>query len=384
MRIAINTRLLINGSLDGIGWFTFESVRRIVKTHPEVDFYLIFDREPHADFLFAENVTPVVLFPQARHPVLYVMFFELALPAALKKIKPDLFVSCDGYMSLRTKVPTLNVIHDLNFEEYPKHLPPLLSKYYRYFFPKFARRARRLATVSEFSKKDISKRYGVPEAKIDVVYNGVNEVFKPMGEAFIDEIRSRYSEGKPYFLFVGSIHPRKNLLNQLLAFFEFRKQTNFQFKFLIIGAEFYGGKDLKEKIADSPYVGDAIFLGRQSAEELRFLYASAFALMYVSYFEGFGIPLLEAMRSGVPAITSVTTSMPEVGGEAALYADPDSPIEIAARMKQLAQDEELRANLISAGLKRSEKFSWDKTSEDLWASIQRSIAHEDRVDSRSE
>lgn len=384
MRIAVNTRLLIKDNLDGIGWFTFESMRRIVKAHPEVDFYFLFDRKPDTAFLFADNVTPVVLHPQARHPLLYVLFFDWSLPAALRKIKPDLFVSCDGYMSLRTTIPTLAVIHDLNFEAFPDHLPSLFSKYYRYFFPKFARRAKRLATVSEFSKKDIVERYKVAADKIDVVYNGVNELFQPLDEESVSEVRSKHSAGQPYFLFVGSIHPRKNLFHQLQAFFEFRKRTNLNYKFLVVGSDFYGGSKIRRKVAESPYKEDVIFLGRQNPQELRQLYGAAFALAYVSFFEGFGIPIVEAMRSGVPVITSNTTSMPEVGGEAVLTADPGSVEEIANQMVRLSADQELRKQLIKKGLERSKCFSWDRTAALLWESIKRSIPHENRVNSGSE
>ena len=116
MRIAVNTRLLLPGRLDGIGWFSFESLRRIVVDHPEHQFFFLFDRKPAQEFIFADNVTPVVLFPQARHPLLWWLFFEWSVPYALRKYNVDIFVSTDGWMSLRTNIPTLTVMHDLNFE----------------------------------------------------------------------------------------------------------------------------------------------------------------------------------------------------------------------------------------------------------------------------
>lgn len=384
MRIVVNTRLLIKNKLDGIGWFTFETMSRIVQGHPEVDFYFIFDRKPHPDYIFGKNVTPIVLHPQARHPLLYILFFEFSLPKMLSKIKPDLFVSCDGYMSLRSEVPTLNVMHDLNFEEYPEHLPGLLSKYYRFFFPKFAKKAKRLATVSQYSKSDISKRYDVQLSKIDVVYNGVNETFKPLNKAEIDQVKKQYSQGSPYFLFVGSIHPRKNLLNQLRAFYEFRESTDKDFKFLIVGSDFYRAGKVKKAISNSKYFSDVIFLGRQNSKDLKNLFGGAFALTYVSFYEGFGIPLIEAMRSGVPVITSSSSSMPEIGGDAVLICNPGSPHDIAIQMIRLSNDDELRSDLIDKGLEHSKKFSWDKTAEALWASIKKSLGCKNGVDTRSE
>jgi hypothetical protein len=159
LKIAVNTRLLLKNKLEGIGWFTFEAMKRITKAHPGHHFYFLFDRAYDASFIFGENVTPVVIGPQARHPVLHYLWFEYSVPGALKKINPDVFVSPDAYLSLKTKFKTLLVIHDLNFEHYPENMPALVRKYYKYFTPRFARKASRIATVSRFSKQDIVKQY---------------------------------------------------------------------------------------------------------------------------------------------------------------------------------------------------------------------------------
>jgi hypothetical protein len=143
--------------MDGIGWFTTETMKRIVRSHPEHEFYFFFDRQYDPCFVFGENVHPVVLFPPARHPILWYLFFEHSVKRALKRYKIDLFVSPDGYMSLGTKVPTLTVIHDINFEHSKDNLKPSHQRYMTYFSPQFARYSTRIATVSEFSKQDISK-----------------------------------------------------------------------------------------------------------------------------------------------------------------------------------------------------------------------------------
>jgi glycosyltransferase involved in cell wall biosynthesis len=178
MKIAVNTRLLLKDKMEGIGWFTYETLKRITASHPEIEFIFIFDRKPSQDFIFSENVQAVVAHPQSRHPILWYLFFEFGVYRVLKKHKPDLFLSPDGWLSLRSNTPQLAVIHDLNFEKHPEFVPFLVRKYYLYFFPRFAKKARRLTTVSEYSKKDIVSRYGVDEDKVDVVYNGVNDVFR--------------------------------------------------------------------------------------------------------------------------------------------------------------------------------------------------------------
>ena len=132
MNIAVNTRLLLKNKLEGIGWFTFESLKRITTQHPEHHFFFIFDRDFSEEFIFSDNITPLIQFPPARHPFLFFAWFEYALPSLLNKLKPDLFLSPDGFLSLRYQGKSMNVIHDLNFEHYPEDLPALIRWYYRY------------------------------------------------------------------------------------------------------------------------------------------------------------------------------------------------------------------------------------------------------------
>lgn len=138
MKIAVNTRLLLKDKLEGIGWFSYETLKRITQNHPEHDFYFIFDRPFHQDFVFGNNVTPIIGYPPARHPYLWYLFFEFGIPFHLNKIKPDLFLSTDGWIPLHTNCKVVNVIHDLNFEHHPEFIAPKPLWYYKKFFHKFA------------------------------------------------------------------------------------------------------------------------------------------------------------------------------------------------------------------------------------------------------
>jgi len=373
LKIAVNTRLLLKDKLEGIGWFSFETLKRITRDHPEHQFYFIFDRKHHSDFIFSSNITPIEIGPQARHPVLYYIWFELSIPRVLKKIKPDLFLSPDGYIPLSTNIRTLVVFHDLNFEHYPGDLPIMERFYYKKFFPRFAQKASRIATVSEYSKSDIVKLYHVPPEKIDVVYNGANDSFHPVDEDIKTKTRDQYTNGSPYFIFVGSLHPRKNLANLFKAYDIFRKSYMCDVKLLIVGAKKWWTKEIDKTFNQLQYKDDVIFSGRLDTEQLRNTIASALAMTYVSYFEGFGIPITEAFYCGIPVITSNVTSMPEVAGDAALIVDPFSSESIADAMVKIATDENLRKSLVSKARERKDIFTWQKSADRLWNAIEKTV-----------
>ena len=148
MRIAVNTRLLLKGKMEGMGWFAFEVLKRMVEQHPEDQFLFLFDRPYDKQFVFGENVETRVLFPPARHPILWYIWFEISVKRALSKWKPDVFFSPDGYASLSTTVPQAMVTHDLAFIDYPQYIPKTVAAYYRFFCPKYVEKAQRVMFLS--------------------------------------------------------------------------------------------------------------------------------------------------------------------------------------------------------------------------------------------
>jgi len=373
LKIAVNTRLLLKNKLEGIGWFSFETLQRITKQHKEHQFYFIFDRKFDDSFIFSDNITPLVIPPQARHPVLYYLWFEKSIPRLLKKIQPDLFFSPDGYLSLSTSVKSMNVFHDLNFEHYPDDLPYPERTFYRHYFPLYAKKAHRIATVSEFSKRDIINQYHIDPVKIDVVYNGANERYAPIPEPEKLLVRLKYTEGKPYFVFIGALHPRKNLSNLFKAFDLFRKETGNDMKLLIVGQKKWWTKQIKESFEHMQFNHDVIFCGRLEPMELNRVISSATAMTYVSYFEGFGIPILEAFHCETPVITSNVTSMPEVAGNAAILVDPFSVRSICEGMKRIAMEPGLADELIEKSRVQRTNFSWQKSADRLWSSMEKAL-----------
>jgi glycosyltransferase involved in cell wall biosynthesis len=368
MRIGVNTRLFVKGKMDGIAWFSYEILKRMVTQHPEHEFVFFFDRPYNPYFIFAPNVKPVIVRPQARHPFLWLLFFEIGIKRALRREKIDLFISPDGWICLHTNVKTINVIHDLNFEHFPHFFPPLVRKYLTSFFPRFAKKADRIITVSQFSKNDIADLYHVDKDKIDVVYNAASDDFYEIDEEIKNQTRQRLTGGVPYFVFVGSAHKRKNVERIMQAFDQFCEK-NHDFKFVFAGSNQYWDKDIKNTYHQLKHKADIVFTGYISTEEMNRVISSSVALVYPSLFEGFGIPIVEGFAAQVPVITSNITSMPEVAGEAALLVNPFSTEEIIDAMEKIAKDETLRTKLIDLGKKRRETFSWDISTQKFWKII---------------
>lgn len=369
MNIAIHVRFLVKNKLEGIGRFTFETIQRICQKHPEHTFYLLFDRMYEPEFIFSSNVVPIIIPFPARHPVLWWFWFHIQVPRVIKKIPADVFVSTDGFIPINTNIPKLNVIHDLNFEHNPEHLPSLVRWYYRKFFPQYARKATRIATVSEFSKQDISTTYGIDSQLIDVLYNGVSSEFEPLLPLQKTIIKKTYTNNTEYFIYVGSLHPRKNIERLFAAFELFKKQTQSDFKLIVVGEAMFMSQTIQKAYNSNAYKQDILFTGRVPNNELGLLVGASYAMTYVPLFEGFGIPILEAFACNVPVITSRCTSMPEVAGNAALYCDPHHTESIAVAMKKIVQDSELYSKLQAYSIVQKQKFSWDKTADLLWKSI---------------
>ncbi|WP_207491988.1 glycosyltransferase family 4 protein [Aridibaculum aurantiacum] len=374
MRIAVNARFLVAGELEGYGYFTKEVFYRVAQQHPEHEFLFLFDREIPTNLALPANVTPLVIKPAARHAFSFRWWFDVKVPLALLKHKADVFVSPDGFCSLTTFKPQVLVVHDLAFLHFPRFIPKHHLFFYKTHTGKFLRKAKVVATVSEFSKADIIKRYKTPAEKIINVGSAAKAVFKPVDWEQREEVKEKYAQGFEYFLFVGGIHPRKNLLNLLKAFSNFKKWQRTNMKLLVAGKKGWMYDDTLGKLKTYKYRDEVILLDYLPEEALAQVVASAYAVVYPSFFEGFGVPIVEAMQCEVPVLTSNSSSMPEVGGDAALYADADNPQAIADNMQRIFKDEKLRSSLIEKGKEQARKFTWDATADLMWNAIEKAVS----------
>lgn len=371
MRIAINTRFLLKGKLEGIGIYTQEIFKRVVQLMPEHQFYFLFDRAYDSEFIFAKNVTPIVVSPPARHPFLWYWWFEKSIPKVLKEHQIDLFISPDGYASLRTTVPQIVTIHDLAFEHYKAHTPFLVYQYYKYFVPKFCEKAAKILAVSAFTKQDIVERYGIDENKIDVVYNGFENSKQSIVSSMPSEVFTAYCLlNTKYFIFIGAVHPRKNVIGLLKAFEHFKSTYTHAYKLVIIGRKAWMNDELESFYQKMKHKNDVIWIEQIERNDLLQILKNAFALVYPSFFEGFGIPIIEAMSFGVPVISSNASCLPEVAGNAALLVNPSDTKEIANAMNELIENETLRNQLIRKEKNRAKDFDWNISAKKIVDIIQ--------------
>ena len=367
MRIAVNTRFLLPNRLEGMGWFTWEVLRRWADWEANNhNFFFLFDRPFHADFV-PQGVEALRVFPPARHPFLWYAWYEWALPRVLRRLKPDVFVSLDNFCSLSSKVPTLLVIHDLAYAHAPANQTSgLTQSYYERFMPRYARRAEQIATVSEFSRQDIISRFQVDEKKVHLVYPGAQANYRVLTIPERLEARRIYAKDKPYFLYLGSIHPRKNLVRLLLAFDNFKQKTALPHQLVLAGRMAWQTGEVGETLAKMNHASEVLALGYVPQNQLFHLVGGAEVLCYVSLFEGFGLPILEGLQAGVPVLCSAVSSMPEVGGGAAHYVEPQSIDSITEGLVRLALDPAYALELSQKGPVQASRFNWDKTAKSLW------------------
>ncbi len=369
MRIAVNAIFLQKAMLEGYGHYVEEIFSRITRSHPEDEFLFVFDRPFSPDFLYSSNVKAIVVNPPARHPIAFAWWYQVKAPLALRSYRPDVWVQPYGFTSTTSRVPQLLVVHDLAFLHFPQFISLSQRWYYRLFTPVFLKKAKKIVAVSAFTRSDLITRYHIPEEKITIVGGAARESFLPLSWEEKELVKGQYTDGREYFLFTGGIHPRKNLMTLLKAFSLFKKWQHSNMKLLIVGRLAWQYDDLLEKLKTYKYRDDVIMAGYLPDKELEKVTAAAYALVYPSWLEGFGLPLLEAMRAEVPVIASDAGSLPEIGGNAALYAHPSDPETLAKHMLSLYKDENLRTTQVAAGKLQAARYNWDESAAEFYQQI---------------
>ncbi|HDQ73616.1 MAG TPA: glycosyltransferase family 1 protein [Chloroflexi bacterium] len=258
-------------------------------------------------------------------------------------------------------VPTVLTVHDLIFRHLPEHHKPLNRWYLNLTMPLYCRRADHIIAVSECTKRDLIAAYGIALEKVSVIHEAADPRFRPQPPDAVAALRARYGLPPRYLLFVSTIEPRKNL-TRLLAAFEAVYADGLSDGWVVVGKRGWLCDDFFAALERSPAREAVVLPGYVPDEDLPAVYAGAQALVFPSLYEGFGLPVLEAMACGAPVVTSTTSSLPEVGGEAALYCDPTDTESMIGVLRQLLQDPEMRPALARRGLARAAQFSWERTA----------------------
>lgn len=351
------------GKLEGFGVYTDELLKRMAIENPSDTFTFYFDRKFDTCYHYSDNVTLRSIFPPARHPVLFYIWFQMRLKQKLLATKPDVFFSPDSFMPLGMHIPSVITIHDVAYMRFSDYIGKSHLAYYQRYMPKFVAEAAHIITVSEFSKKEICHFYEVDPGRVTVIYNGVSPRFKPVDLVTRQQIQNQYSDGKPYFLYVGAIHPRKNIARLIEAFDKYKQKSKSNMQLLIVGRHSWHFDDVIDAHKQAKYSQDIRMIGYVGFEKLPDIVGSAHALTYVSLYEGFGLPVIEAMACGVPVITSSARStgavMAEVAGDAAITVDPESVEDIAEAMHRVSEDVSLHDQLCKAGIDQARQYSWD-------------------------
>ena len=293
--------------------------------------------------------------------------FNRLLPGA------ELFHATEHLLLPLRGVPTVLTVHDLIFRRYPAHHKRLNRWYLNTTMPLFCRRADHIIAVSEQSKRDVIEAYGIPAEKITVIYEAADPRFRPQPPEDVAAARARYGLPEQYVLFVSTIEPRKNL-SRLLAAFERVHAAGLADALVIVGKRGWLFDAFFADLAHSPAKDAVIFPGFVPDADLPAVYAGAQAMAFPSEFEGFGLPVLEAMACGAPVVCSDTSSLPEVAGDAALLVDPLNVDALAAALARVLQDEPLREQMRARGLAQAARFSWARAAEETLAVYRQVLA----------
>lgn len=371
VRIALDARRLY-GKRRGVGQYIF----RLVQHLPELT-------DEFAFLLFADQRLPIEVVPQGCQQVLvgkpfstesqsisglwskgYSIFWMNSLvPKTLRKENVSLFHGTNFAIPILKDGPFVVTIHDMIYARLLNGYENIYRNYHRLLLPRAAMNAAKVITVSENGRRDIIELLKVPPEKVVTIHNGVDEEFRVVDDAdYLNEVRQTLKLPRRYVLYVGAIERRKNLGVLVQAAAEILKEGIVD-GLVLAGEEGYGANLTWEKIAETKIREKVLHIGYVPQEMMCGLYNLAEVFVMVSPYEGFGIPVLEAMACGTPVITSNCSSLPEVAGDAALLVSPSEPEELTVALRRLLTDKNLRAELRAKGLKRVKQFSWRKSAE---------------------
>ena len=363
MRIGIEAQRVFRRNKHGMDYVVLQEIKELQKIDHQNEYFVFVAPGVDRCLKDTENVHIIVI-GESFYPV----WEQITLPRAVKKYNLDILHCTSNTAPIFCNIPLVLTLHDIIFlEPRDKNNKSVYQNmgwlYRRKVVPKILERCLRIITVSNFEKKNIIEKLIIPEKRMAMIYNGYNEWFKPLRD--VADIYKSYIEKPGYFFFLGNTDPKKNTERTLIAYSRYLEKSTIKRKLLMADLD----KTYLDSIIERNHIENIreqiVMPGYIVNSDLPYIYNSAFAFLYTSLRESFGIPLLEAMACGTPVITSNTSSMPEIAGNDAILINPESPEEITEKMLRLETDEEYYNTQKEIGLKRAELFSWRKTAEQL-------------------
>lgn len=357
MRIGIDMRML---TWSGIGRYTHNLVDGLMRIDKDNE-YILFLNEGDIDNY---TITNENFIKKPLSSKVFSLEGHYQLTSSLWRERLDLFHSLHFPVPLLWRHNLVTTIHDLIPLIYPESLPSRMSRIYCYVMMRAAaRKSRRVIANSYYTRRDIVRYLKIPESKVKVIYEGVNENYHPVkNESRLRKVKERYKTSEKFIFYIGQWKPYKNILRLMRAFHRLKMKTGIPHKLLIGGRKDPNYGEIPALARNLGLEKDIIFTGYIPEEDLPVLYSAAKLFIFPSLYEGFGLPVLEAMACGIPVVSSNTSSLPEIAGDAAILVNPYSIEEIAQAMQEGLRDEKLRKKLIQKGLARTRLFVWEKTS----------------------
>ena len=363
MRIGIEAQRVFRRNKHGMDYVVLQEIKELQQIDHKNEYFVFV--APGVDRCLKETKNVhIIVIGESFYPV----WEQITLPRAVKKYNLDILHCTSNTAPIFCDIPLVLTLHDIIFLEPRDNNNKSVYQnmgwlYRRKVVPRILNRCKKIITVSEFEKQNIINNLSIPEKRMAMIYNGYNEWFKPLRD--VADIYQSYIAKPGYFFFLGNTDPKKNTERTLIAYSKYLEKSTIKRKLLMADLDkaYLDGiiernhiENIREKIVMPGYIVNS---------DLPYIYNSAFAFLYTSLRESFGIPLLEAMACGTPVITSNTSSMPEIAGSDAILINPESPEEITEKMLRLETDEEYYNAQKEIGLKRAELFSWRKTAEQL-------------------
>ena len=363
MRIGIEAQRIFRKNKHGMDYVVLEEIKELQKSDTRNEYFVFV--APGEDHCLHDSKNVHIIEIGSNF---YPLWEQFSLPRAVNQLNLDMLHCTSNTAPIRCKIPLILTLHDIIFlEPRDKSNKSLYQnmgwRYRRFVVPRILKKCKRIITVSEFEYNNIISKLHIPEEKMVMIYNGYNEWFKPVEDTEL--IYQQYIEEPGYFFFLGNTDPKKNTERTLIAYSHYLEKSDVKRKLLMADLDHSFMNDIIERNHIENIKDYMVIPGYIKNADLPFIYNNAFAFLYTSLRESFGIPLLEAMACGTPVITSNTSSMPEIGGPEVLMVNPQHAEEITEKMLLLEKDETIYQKQKEIGIRRAQQFSWKYTAEQL-------------------